>query len=299
MKIKGCGQAKILTQDEKELLLNEGFLCQRDRTLNELCYYLACRSAEARQLWYDDVFNLDGSIKDVIVIRWQITKGQQAARSIPTHPSLRESLRKYREDSRKLLEIKNIIGEWDHRSLERGNNLSSAGEVICPKCRNFDLTSGGTSRGNKLFKCKSCLYRFQKKTAFLDHPDLKEAVIRLGVLNSYCYGFLFSHPDNPYLFPGFGGTGCLARTTGKEIFINARERVGIAGISTHSWRRTALTDMLNAGIPLRVIQEISGHQRLSNLQKYLEVLPEEVKAAIELLPHFYPTSPWEANQYVT
>ncbi len=41
------------------------------------------------------------------------------------------------------------------------------------------------------------------------------------------------------------------------------ERVGLFGVSTHSFQRTALTMMSSADIPLRVIQEISGHnQRL-------------------------------------
>ncbi|WP_442939264.1 tyrosine-type recombinase/integrase [Nostoc sp.] len=47
-------------------------------------------------------------------------------------------------------------------------------------------------------------------------------------------------------------------------------------MSTHSFRRTALTQMSNASIPLRVIQEISGHRNLEQLQRYLEVSDEQV-----------------------
>ncbi|MBX9720621.1 MAG: site-specific integrase [Candidatus Obscuribacterales bacterium] len=35
------------------------------------------------------------------------------------------------------------------------------------------------------------------------------------------------------------------------------------GASSHSMRRTCLTNMSRAGIPLRTIQEISGHSNLS------------------------------------
>ncbi len=41
--------------------------------------------------------------------------------------------------------------------------------------------------------------------------------------------------------------------------------------------------MSNAGIPLRVIQEISGHRNLEQLQRYLEVRPEQVRGAIASL----------------
>ena len=41
--------------------------------------------------------------------------------------------------------------------------------------------------------------------------------------------------------------------------------------------------MSNAGIPLRVIQEISGHRTLDELYKYLEVRSSQVKGAIASL----------------
>ncbi|MHC5720678.1 MAG: tyrosine-type recombinase/integrase, partial [Nostoc sp.] len=37
------------------------------------------------------------------------------------------------------------------------------------------------------------------------------------------------------------------------------------------FQRRSLTQMSNASIPLRVIQEISGHRNLEQLQRYLEV----------------------------
>jgi integrase/recombinase XerD len=41
--------------------------------------------------------------------------------------------------------------------------------------------------------------------------------------------------------------------------------------------------MSNAGIPLRIIQEISGHRNLEQLQKYLEVRPDQVRGAVSAL----------------
>ena len=70
----------------------------------------------------------------------------------------------------------------------------------------------------------------------------------------------------------------------------AFEKVNIDGASTHSMRRTALTQMSNAGIPLRTIQEISGHRNLEQLQQYLEIQPEQVKGAIATLSMLSPVS---------
>jgi integrase/recombinase XerD len=48
-------------------------------------------------------------------------------------------------------------------------------------------------------------------------------------------------------------------------------KAGIEGVSTHSFRRTALTWISDAGVPLRHIQAISGHRSLAALERYLGV----------------------------
>ncbi|MEB3191172.1 MAG: tyrosine-type recombinase/integrase [Snowella sp.] len=54
-------------------------------------------------------------------------------------------------------------------------------------------------------------------------------------------------------------------------------------MSTHSFRRTALTQMHNAGVPLCHIQEISGHRSLATLQRYLEVSSEQKERAVAVI----------------
>ena len=92
-------------------------------------------------------------------------------------------------------------------------------------------------------------------------------------------------PDNRdgFLFPGRHGKGHINSESASRILRETCEMIDFEGISTHSFRRTALTQMSNAGIPLRVIQEISGHRNLEELQKYLEVRPEQVKGAVSSL----------------
>ena len=57
--------------------------------------------------------------------------------------------------------------------------------------------------------------------------------------------------------------------------------------------------MSNAGIPLRVIQEISGHRTLDELYKYLEVKPEQVLGAVASLSMLAPTEPNNSPQTQT
>jgi site-specific recombinase XerD len=104
-----------------------------------------------------------------------------------------------------------------------------------------------------------------------------------GIRASRNYGFLFAEENNPFLFPGQQGQGCLSLRTAINIFDKAFERMGIVGASTHSCRRTALTMMHREGIILRVLQEISGHKDLGVLQRYLEVSEHQTRAAVNVL----------------
>jgi integrase/recombinase XerD len=91
------------------------------------------------------------------------------------------------------------------------------------------------------------------------------------------------NPLEGFLFPGRGKDKPLTRASADLILRAACKRARIRGASTHSFRRSALTNLSNANVPIRVIQEISGHKSLTALQRYLEVKPDQVMAAIALL----------------
>lgn len=85
------------------------------------------------------------------------------------------------------------------------------------------------------------------------------------------------------LFPGRHGLGHIHPDSADKILRSAFLALGIEGASTHSFRRTCLTQMHRSGIPLRVIQKISGHRTLSALQGYLEVLDGDLESAVATL----------------
>ena len=95
MKIEGHGQAKIFTQEEIELLFNEGLQTDRDRALFGVCLYTACRIAEACSLKVIDVFTPAGIIRSEMIIRKGNTKGKLGTRTIPIIQELRLLLETY------------------------------------------------------------------------------------------------------------------------------------------------------------------------------------------------------------
>jgi integrase/recombinase XerD len=187
MKIDRHGQAKILSQQEIQLLFSQGLQNERSRALFGICLYCCCRINEACTLNVNDVYDRKGKVRPELLIRKGNTKGKLATRSIPVIEDLR------------------------------------------------------------------------------------------GLLIAY------QHPESGYLFPGRWGRGHINSDSAARILREAFSRVGIEGGSTHSFRRTGLTQLSNAGIPLRVIQELSGHRDLGELQKYLEVKPEQVRGAVAAL----------------
>lgn len=88
---------------------------------------------------------------------------------------------------------------------------------------------------------------------------------------------------NSHLFPGRWGRGHLKPDSAAKILRKICRDLEIEGVSTHSFRRTALTRMSDAGIPLRHIMAISGHQSLHALECYLGISEEHKQKAIYTL----------------
>jgi len=82
-----------------------------------------------------------------------------------------------------------------------------------------------------------------------------------------------------FVFPGrFAGEPISSRS-----FMDALERAaheaGLEGVSSHSFRRSALSSASEAGVPLAALRSLSGHQSLATLQRYLEVSPSAKQKA--------------------
>ncbi|MEP0913076.1 site-specific integrase [Leptolyngbya sp. GB1-A1] len=79
-------------------------------------------------------------------------------------------------------------------------------------------------------------------------------------------------PQQGYLFPGRRGSksGYLTRARADEILGEACDRVGLEGVSTHSFRRTYITKLRDKGYSPAQIQKRTGHRRRENLMHYFD-----------------------------
>ena len=93
----------------------------------------------------------------------------------------------------------------------------------------------------------------------------------------------FEPTPKDYIFFGrFKGSHITSRAF-QLALQKSLERAKIVGGSSHSFRRSQLTKLHKSGLPLKVIQSLSGHASLSTLSLYLEVADEDKKKAIALL----------------
>lgn len=61
------------------------------------------------------------------------------------------------------------------------------------------------------------------------------------------------------------------------------QKAGIAGASSHSMRRTFITNLANKGVGVRVIMGCSGHKSLSSVQIYIDCNSDMKRNAVNLI----------------
>lgn len=109
------------------------------------------------------------------------------------------------------------------------------------------------------------------------HPQLLNVLVQYRLDWAALKG---REPENgEFLFPGLSRGSCITRQAFGRVLTQTALRVGLQGVSTHSFRRSALTAASAAGIPLADLRTLSGHRSLQTLQRYLETSPEAKRKA--------------------
>jgi site-specific recombinase XerD len=90
-----------------------------------------------------------------------------------------------------------------------------------------------------------------------------------------------------WLFEGARAGRPLAVATAQKVFDRAKERAGVQhGNGIHCLRHSFATHLMEAGVPLPVIQRLMGHASLSTTAKYLHVTGQHlgtIQSPLELL----------------
>ena len=141
-------------------------------------------------------------------------------------------------------------------------------EVLSIRVRNLVPSTGMVLLERKTTKTKST------REVYLPPKLMDSLVIRASGLRLQATDFLFFNQSPTQV------TDQFIRPLSSQSFDKELRRVcdwnGLSGISSHSFRRTQLTELYRDGWSLREIQHISGHRSLQSLQEYLDVDKEKV-----------------------
>lgn len=76
-------------------------------------------------------------------------------------------------------------------------------------------------------------------------------------------------------------TGFSANTL-TQHFIVLYKRAGLEGATSHSGRRTFITNLAAQGISVRVLAALAGHRSIQTTQRYIDVNDNMLRRAVEL-----------------
>ena len=68
-----------------------------------------------------------------------------------------------------------------------------------------------------------------------------------------------------------------------QTFALLYEGAGLEGASSHSGRRTFLTNLANKGTAIHILKTLAGHRSISTTAAYLYSSPDQLRAAVELV----------------
>ncbi|MBU9312766.1 tyrosine-type recombinase/integrase [Burkholderia multivorans] len=112
------------------------------------------------------------------------------------------------------------------------------------------------------------------RTVFLGQKLRRELAAYVASLKS-------PRPDRP-LFYTQKRAGFTANTL-CQYFHWLYKEAGIQGASSHSGRRSFITNLASKGIGVRVLMSLAGHRDISTTQRYIDVNDEMQRKAVDLL----------------
>lgn len=101
-------------------------------------------------------------------------------------------------------------------------------------------------------------------------------------LRAYLRYHPLKQPDAP-LFASQKSGKAFTPNTLCQLFHHLFKESGLTDASSHSPRRTFITNLANRGVGVRVLQHLAGHRSISTTQRYIDVNDGQQRAAVNLL----------------
>jgi len=116
----------------------------------------------------------------------------------------------------------------------------------------------------------------EARTVFVNAKLKKE-------LQSYICSYRPTNPNAKLFYSQKSKSNGYNANTLTQFFHYLYRRAGVYGASSHSGRRTFITNLANKGISVRLLASLAGHRNISTTQCYIDVNDDMKRKAVELV----------------
>ncbi|MBU3638190.1 site-specific integrase [Polynucleobacter sp. AP-RePozz3-80-G7] len=113
------------------------------------------------------------------------------------------------------------------------------------------------------------------RTVFINERLRKE-------LEAYIKSYSPTNPLHKLFYSQKKDSDGFTANTMTQFFHYLYRRAGIEGASSHSGRRTFITNLASKGVGVRVLMSLAGHRNISTTQAYIDVNDDMKRRAVEL-----------------
>jgi integrase/recombinase XerD len=114
------------------------------------------------------------------------------------------------------------------------------------------------------------------RTVFINEKLKKE-------LEVYIKAYPMKSPSNKLFYTQKKHTSGFSANTLTQHFHYLYQKAGIDGASSHSGRRSFITNLASKGVGVRVLMSLAGHKNISTTQAYIDINDDMKRKAVELL----------------
>ena len=116
----------------------------------------------------------------------------------------------------------------------------------------------------------------ESRTVFISEKLKKE-------LEIYLKSTKFTDPFGKFFYTQKRVEEGFNANTLTQHFHHLYKQAGIAGASSHSGRRSFITNLASKGISVRVLASLAGHKSIATTQRYIDVNDDQKRRAVELI----------------
>ena len=102
-------------------------------------------------------------------------------------------------------------------------------------------------------------------------------------LEAYLRSYPQTKPESKLFYTQKKQGGGFTPNTLAQHFHYIYKRAGIEGASSHSGRRTFITNLAAKGIGVRVLMSLAGHRNIGTTQAYIDVNDDMKRRAVEMV----------------